>query len=131
MSSGNDCFLYPLPLNTQTFKTQPSTQKVPVYNSDSDPSSQVRARQIKKKVAERHKSRRPLEVFGAKDAPPRPGFAKNGGNPNGITPNRGVARHQPDSRMKVTTYSKDDAILVVGDGDFTFARGLVKHRSTG
>lgn len=31
----------------------------------------------------------------------------------------------------MTTYNRDDSILVVGDGDFTFCGGLVKHRKTG
>lgn len=30
-----------------------------------------------------------------------------------------------------TAYTAEDSILLVGDGDFSFARGLVRHRSTG
>ena len=33
-----------------------------------------------------------------------------------------------DGNSNVTTYTRDQKILVVGDGDFSFSHGLVKHR---
>ena len=33
-----------------------------------------------------------------------------------------------DGSSNVTTYTRDQKILVVGDGDFSFSHGLVKHR---
>ena len=34
-------------------------------------------------------------------------------------------------RAQVTKYGKEESILVVGDGDLSFGRGLAQHRSTG
>lgn len=32
---------------------------------------------------------------------------------------------------KVLTYSKEHSVLICGDGDFSFTRGVIRHRGTG
>lgn len=32
---------------------------------------------------------------------------------------------------KHVTYSKDHSVLICGDGDFSFTRGVIRHRGTG
>ncbi|OWZ19148.1 hypothetical protein PHMEG_0006643 [Phytophthora megakarya] len=43
-----------------------------------------------------------------------------------------VKRQRQDKQEASTqVYAADDTVLVLGDGDFSFSRGLVKHRGTG
>ena len=37
----------------------------------------------------------------------------------------------PKALLQVTTYTDNETILVLGDGDFSFGRGLVQHRKSG
>lgn len=32
---------------------------------------------------------------------------------------------------KILTYSKEHSVLICGDGDFSFTRGIIRHRGTG
>lgn len=34
-------------------------------------------------------------------------------------------------KVKVVTYDKDHSVLICGDGDFSFTRGMIQHRKTG
>lgn len=83
----------------------------------------IRARKVKAKVQQR---RGP-----SKTPPPGPsggrggGSSADGGRGGGVSPQRGAGR----PGVKAISYSsvRGGQILVVGDGDFSFAKGLVKH----
>lgn len=34
-------------------------------------------------------------------------------------------------KLKHVTYSKEHSVLICGDGDFSFTRGVIRHRGTG
>ncbi|CAN0565184.1 unnamed protein product [Ectocarpus sp. 12 AP-2014] len=34
-------------------------------------------------------------------------------------------------KLKHVTYAKEHSVLIVGDGDFSFTRGVIRHRGTG
>ncbi|CAM9958214.1 unnamed protein product [Hapterophycus canaliculatus] len=34
-------------------------------------------------------------------------------------------------KLKHVTYGKEHSVLIVGDGDFSFCRGVIRHRGTG
>lgn len=34
-------------------------------------------------------------------------------------------------KLKHVTYAKDHSVLICGDGDFSFTRGVIRHRGTG
>lgn len=40
-------------------------------------------------------------------------------------------QRQSTQKTLIQVYAPEDAVLVLGDGDFSFSRGLVKHRGTG
>lgn len=34
-------------------------------------------------------------------------------------------------KLKHVTYAKEHSVLICGDGDFSFTRGVIRHRGTG
>jgi hypothetical protein len=78
---------------------------------------QIRARKIKAKVQQKRGARAPPPVRGG-----RSGGAGRGG---GASPQQGTGRPGPRSLSYQSV--KGGQLLVVGDGDFSFAKGLVKH----
>lgn len=43
----------------------------------------------------------------------------------------GVAAVGAKRKLKHVTYGKEHSVLIVGDGDFSFCRGVIRHRGTG
>jgi hypothetical protein len=84
---------------------------------------QTRAKKLKARVDARHAGKR-------HSAASLPAFARSPGTSPGVaTRTRGaVVGGASDGSSSVTTYTRDQKILVVGDGDFSFSHGLVKHR---
>jgi len=44
---------------------------------------------------------------------------------------RAVAGVGAKRKLKHVTYSKEHSVLICGDGDFSFTRGVIRHRGTG
>lgn len=78
---------------------------------------QVRAKQIKKKVAMRRDAKSLRPPFGMKNGDGQGALA--GGSGSSSSGGGGSGR----SRGPVTEYAASQRILVLGDGDFSFARG--------
>lgn len=58
------------------------------------------------------------------------GEATGGGG--GKVINTAGGKNVPKNRkLKHVTYGKDQSVLICGDGDFSFTRGVIRHRGTG
>lgn len=98
------------------------------YRGHQDKSRRGREKKLLKKKGAAAGGSGGAQLETADSSPGRPQQQQQVGNPGagGKAAGAGAKR-----KLKHVTYAKEHSVLICGDGDFSFTRGVIRHRATG
>eukprot|EP00752_Nemacystus_decipiens_P014195 g12624.t1 len=99
------------------------------YRGHQDKSRRGRENKLLKKKAGKGGGGARLETAGSPGGPPRQQQSgKTGAAGKAAAAGAGAGTKR---KLKHVTYAKEHSVLICGDGDFSFTRGVIRHRGTG